>query len=176
MIHPICNGLVGFKNQAVLLRIIQALQYIIKVINLNIHQGSPGICMNVFENFQGRIILNVQCQHTTRIFLGGNRPMNNLIVNVFMDKNSFAIAAPQRFQIQLWPKISYENIVGRLYADMLFQFLVEPLDTALLVHQNNHLGQFFQSVIGGGVYIANNRMAVVFKLLAAAKTALSAKK
>ena len=97
MIHPICNGLVGFKNQAVLLRIIQALQYIIKVINLNIHQGSSGICMNVFENFQGRIVLNVQRQHTTRIFLGGNRPMNNLIVNVFMDKNSFAIAAPQRF-------------------------------------------------------------------------------
>ena len=176
MVHPIRNGLVCFENQAVLLCIIQALQYIIKVINLNIHQGSSGICMNVFENFQGRIVLNVQCQHATRVFLGGNRPMDNLIVNVLMDKNSFAIAAPQRLQIQLWPEICHGNIVGRLYVDMLLQLLVEPLDTALFIHQNNHLGQFFQSVIGGGVYIANNCMTVVFKLLAAAKTALSAKK
>ena len=132
--------------------------------------------MNVFENFQSRIILNVQRQHTTRVFLGGNRPMDNLIVNVLMDKNSFAIAAPQRLQIQLWPEICHGNIVGRLYVDMLLQLLVEPLDTALFIHQNNHLGQFFQSVIGCGVYIANNCMTVVLKLLAAAKTALSAKK
>ena len=69
--------------------------------------------------------------------------MDNLIVNVLMDKNSFAIAAPQRLQIQLWPEICHGNIVGRLYVDMLLQLLVEPLDTALFIHQNNHLGQFF---------------------------------
>ena len=59
---------------------------------------------------------------------------------------------------------------------MLLQLLVEPLDTPLFIYQNNHLGQFFQSIIGGGVYIANDRMAVVLKLLTAAKTAFSAKK
>ena len=96
-------------------------------------------------------------------------------MNVFVDKYHGAGAPPDGFQVQLRPEIRQCHVVGRLQINVLFQLLVEPLHPACLICHQDNLGHLLQGVVGNGVDVADNRVAVVVEFLAAAQAALPGK-
>ena len=175
MVYPVGDGLVGLKNQAVLLRIVQPLQYVIVVVNLYIHEGGTGVSVDALQNLQGGGILNVQCHQAAGTLLGGHRPVNGMVMDVFVDEDQGAGASPDGLQIQLRPEIRHRHIVGRLRINVLFQLLVEPLHPAGLVRHQDNLGHLLQGVVGNAVDVADDRVAVMVEFLAAAQAALPGK-
>ena len=130
--------------------------------------------MNALQQLIRSIIDNIKGHKATGVILGGYRHIFYLVMDIFMDKYSFPIFAPDRVQVQLRPKGTIALVNGhtifRNNPDVLFQLLVKPLETAAFICNDNHLRQIIQGVVGSIINIADYSMAIVGKFLTSIAT------